>query len=101
MAPYTRHLGGIGLDLILASLAITRWCRTRTAAVLPSVIGGPRSDFTSADATLPSAFVARWCTGAKAEAAVEVFREGKMARRRGLGRACIECHKYRTTPASF
>jgi hypothetical protein len=42
------HLGWIGLDLILASLAITRWSRTRMAAAVPSVIGVQRRDFTSA-----------------------------------------------------
>jgi hypothetical protein len=37
-----RHLGGIGLDPITASLAM----EPRATAALPSVIGGPGSDFT-------------------------------------------------------
>jgi len=38
-----------------------------------------------ADATLASAFVARWCVGSKVETAGGVF----MSRRRGSGRGCI------------
>ena len=40
-----------------------------------------------ADATLASAFIARWCAGSKAETAGGVFQVRRMNRRRGSGRA--------------
>jgi hypothetical protein len=40
------------------------------------------------DATLASAFVARWCVDYKVETAEGVFRVGPINRRRGLERDC-------------
>ena len=71
---------------------ITAWldenCRADGWAMTPSGTRGPLNDAVSiyfADATLASAFVARWCVGAKVETAGGVFqvREDKPEARGG------------------
>jgi hypothetical protein len=49
-----------------------------------------------ADATLASAFVARWCVVAKAETSGGVFQVRMTSRSRGLGRPCIR-HRERAS----
>ena len=59
-------------------------------AMTPSGTRGVLNDALSiyfADATLASAFVARWCVGAKAETAGACSRSGRMIRSRESGDA--------------
>jgi len=63
-----------------------------SSAVTPSGTRGVLNDAISiyfADATLASAFVARWCAVRKAEMAGGVSTCARMSRRRGSGRGCI------------
>jgi hypothetical protein len=65
-------------------------CGSDGWAMTPSGIRGVLNDAVSiyfADATLASAFVARWCVGSKVETAGGVFqvREGEPAPRIGAG----------------
>jgi hypothetical protein len=73
---------------------ITAWldenCGSNGWAMTPSGVRGVLNDAVSlyfADATLASAFVARWCAGSKVETAGGVFqiREGEPAPRVGAG----------------
>jgi hypothetical protein len=73
---------------------ITAWldenCGSNGWAMTPSGVRGVLNDAVSlyfADATLASAFVARWCTGSKVETAGGVFqiREDEPAPRVGAG----------------
>jgi hypothetical protein len=61
-------------------------------AMTPSGIRGVPNDAVSvyfADATLASAFVARWCAGSKVETAGGVFQVREDERRHGSGRGYI------------
>jgi hypothetical protein len=61
------------------------------SAMTPSGTRGVLNDAMSlyfADATLASAFVARWCVGSQGETAGACSGSGRMSRRRGLGPGC-------------
>jgi hypothetical protein len=74
---------------------MTAWvdenCGANGWAMTPSGTRGVLNDALSiyfADATLASAFVARWCVGAKVETAEGVFRCARMSWRHGSGPGC-------------
>jgi len=74
---------------------ITEWldgnCGADGWAVTPSGLRGVLNDAVSiyfADATLASAFVARWCIGPRSRRPAACSRCVQMSRRRGSGRGC-------------
>ena len=82
--------GGLGRRLTEMTAWLDENCGSDGWAMTPSGMRGVLNDAISlyfADATLASAFVARWCVGSKAEAAGGVFqvREDEPAPRVGVG----------------
>ena len=93
--------GGLGRRLTQITAWLDENCGSDGWAMTPSGVRWVLNDAISlyfADATLASAFVARWCVGPKVETAGGVFQVRRMNRRRGSGRGCIGRREGRPAP---
>ena len=90
--------GGFGQRYAEMTAWLDENCGADGWAITPSGMRGVLNDAVSIyflDATLASAFVARWCAGYKIETGKACSGYGRMSRRRGPQRACTGPHNGR------